>query len=310
MARVKKIDIIENKMIHELQLINLAANSVITSPLATAGEYFLLRTCQRLLLLSFSPLEISSQDKEIYSGVDAYRFLLEIICGLRSQLLGECEIVGQFRKAFQQFLQLKHKNPRLIWVLEKLLKDSKEVRHHHLNNVSQLSYASITRLLLKKHVRHQAVFIMGSGSLACDLIKCLKKRYQIHLTARSEVRALELCREYSLIHIPWDRPHSFLQFPVIINTIGAENTLLFDQQFFSKWKSGVFSEKIFIDLGAPSVIVTAYGKEEGIFRLQDIFEEGNQLSEMKQEKLLTAKMAIEQLGQKRALFCFQSRYSS
>ncbi|MEI8346382.1 MAG: hypothetical protein WCG27_02875 [Pseudomonadota bacterium] len=306
-------------MIHRLKLVNLPAEGIF--PANTTGRHFILRTCQRILVLSFDPLDLlytslpeigaegsiqhhpktAPLEVESYSGPEAYRFLLEVICGLRSQLLGEHEITHQFRQSFQEFLLLRQKNSDLIFILEKLLKDSKEIRHRYLTNVGQQSYAGITRQILNRHAHRQGVLILGSGTMARDLINILRKRYQIHLCARDEAKVKEYCQEFGLIALPWKNDEMLAQFPAIINTIGDEQTILWNHDFFEVWLKGHLPKKIFIDLGAPSVIRTSFGKNENLYRLQDIFEEGVTLNQQKEEKVARARIAIRKMMLTRAI---------
>jgi glutamyl-tRNA reductase len=296
-------------MITQLKLLNLPAERA--CPLIRGqGEFFVLQTCQRYLLLGFEPLpdidpvlvpSLGNSLARIYRGPAAYRFMLEIICGLQSQLLAEQEITSQFRAAFRQYATLPHKDPDLLLVLEKLLKDNKDIRHRYLQGLGQQSYAGICRYLLNKNAPHHAVLILGTGELCLDLIKLLHKRYQIHLSGRNEAVVRELCQRHGLVYIPWKNDAAYAQFPNIINTIGDETTLLWASDFFEAWQAGPFREKIFIDLGIPSVIRTADGVANHVFRLPDLFKIGNTLDEQKKKMVVMAHRYIAQLCTHRAI---------
>src|SRR5690606_32390758 len=109
---------------------------------------FVLRTCQRTLVLAYdrSPFEDRAPvPHTLLSGSDAYLFLLETICGLKSKLIGENEIVGQFKEAYKMYAQSTLKDTRLLAILEKLFKDAKDIRTQYLIGISQKTYASLTR---------------------------------------------------------------------------------------------------------------------------------------------------------------------
>ncbi len=70
---------------------------------------FVMKTCQRTLVLSFGECNVSKPQNtevshEIYHGTEAYTYLLEIICGLKSKLVGENEIVGQFKTSYKEYV--------------------------------------------------------------------------------------------------------------------------------------------------------------------------------------------------------------
>jgi glutamyl-tRNA reductase len=134
-------------MIQNLTVINLKANSA-TSP--SRGDVFILKTCQRTLILGIGEAPFLHLRKnalkedvitDIFEGINAYTFLLETICGLRSEVLAEYEVVSQFKDAYQEFLKLPERHNHLIQVLEKLFSDNKKVRTDHLTEIGQLTYA-------------------------------------------------------------------------------------------------------------------------------------------------------------------------
>src|SRR6185369_1352064 len=85
-------------MLNDLVIINLRANSTEAMPVALTNLQW--QTClRRIVFLHRSELEQRTSSRlESYSGREAYQFLLEVICGLHSPLVGENAVMGQFRK--------------------------------------------------------------------------------------------------------------------------------------------------------------------------------------------------------------------
>jgi glutamyl-tRNA reductase len=111
-----------------------------------ANAPFILKTCQRTVVLSYgNPPRNIPEICEVQNGKLAYQFLLETICGLKSKLIAENEIVGQFKNAYKNFVDNDSKQSELIPILEKLFKDAKEIRSKYLLGISQKTYASIAR---------------------------------------------------------------------------------------------------------------------------------------------------------------------
>jgi len=275
---------------NNLKLIHIPHNNM--APVAMNKKQFVLTTCQRILILSFdfSPFA-ALEDVKTYEAQDAYHFLLETICGLKSRLCAEQEITSQFRAAFAHFCSIEDRDTRLQLIIEKLFKDSKEIRTRYLTHVGQNSYAMVAKRIITEKTNDNSVLLLGSGKLAEDILKVFCKRYQISLSARNSERVSELASQYPISVIEWKDHHQYLRFNTIINTIGA-NQILFDHRFFINWLD---EKKTFIDLGSPSIVTPELGIQNGIIRLETIFEKANCLNQHKEELLLTTKVAIENL---------------
>lgn len=264
---------------------------------------FVLRTCQRTLVLAFNhfPFHHHNIPKHtLVTGQDAYLYLLETICGLKSKLIGENEIVGQFKEAYKIYSSSTIKDTKLLLILEKLFKDAKDIRTQYLIGISQKTYASLTRRHLIQKSKADHVVVVGSGALAEDLINQFKKKAKVSICARNAEKARELAETHGLSVIPWESRAGLSDFPFIANTVGV-NEVLFDEVFFSNWKN--HSHKLFVDLGSPSSIKTSLPLSEGVVRLEDIFNEGAVIESQKQAQIAQAKAAMVSVALKRqALF--------
>ncbi len=287
-------------MLAALKLWNF--NSGTPQPGEPSQHAFILRTCQRTLVLSFEGHPFSTHElpkHELETGAGAYMFLLETICGLKSKLIGENEIVGQFKEAYQIYAAGTLKDTRILHLLEKLFKDAKDIRTQYLIGISQKTYASLTRRHMQR-ARAEHIVIIGSGALAEDLINQFKKKARVAICARNEARVSELAALHSLEVIPWDDRGSLTAQPFIANTVGTDS-VLFDEAFFDAWEEQ--SSRLFVDLGSPSAIRTELGVSSGVVRLDDIFQEGAVVEEQKQAQIALAKAAMLSITQRReALF--------
>ena len=303
-------------MIENLTIINLLANTALST---SSGEVFVLKTCQRTLVLGLGQTPFYHlgdnglrQDKitDVFSGLNAYVFLLETICGLRSEVIAEYEVVAQFREAYQEYAKHPQKNTQIMAILEKLFQDNKKIRTDHLTEIGQLTYAGIARKLIHSRVTSADVLILGSGVLAEDLVKLLKKKHNLFLSARNNNRVSELCSNYAVENLAWGTTESYKsysKFSFIVNTIGNSG-VLFNDEFFNNFFAfdnfndhSPFSQqmKLFIDLGSPSVIETKLTERDGVLRLEDIFRQSAKLNIEKLEKVNRAKETIAQLAENR-----------
>ncbi len=268
---------------------------------------FELRTCQRTLVLSFderpfgpSPLGLHERAE----GGQAYLFLLETICGLKSKLLGENEIVAQFKGAYQEYTSRPGRDGRLLLVLEKLFKDAKEIRSAHLVGLGMKTYASLTRRHFARH-RAERVLILGSGQLAEDLINQFKKRTEVWVAARNPSRVRELVAQHGVKALDWQDKDAWLNHAYIANTIGFEGVLL-DETFFSRWAAR-HAQRLLVDLGSPSCLSTILGAADGVLRLEHILAEGALVEEQKLARLELAREALVETAQRRVRWLEERR---
>lgn len=281
-------------MIDGLELINLPSQSSLRDEDYPGA--FILKTCQRTLILGQGALQ--AQGHELYRGEKAYQFLLQTICGLKSQILAESEITAQFKEGYRNYLKDPYKQGPIINVLEKLFKDAKEIRTRYLLKVGQQSYAGITRKILSSRLpKGRSVLVVGSGALARDVVKLLQKHYEVVVSARNTEKLEQIQTQHQCATRCWSELSMFWEHSTIVNTVGADD-ILFPEGFFNAWVKQ-HDKRHFIDLSSPSVIETDYGKKEGVLRLENIFSHGVLLNEEKQEKLRQAEDAIQSLVKKR-----------
>lgn len=261
---------------------------------------FVLITCQRTIILTTTEFDQEAKDLgKYYTSKEAYHFLLETICGLQSKLKGESEIVAQFKEAFANYLKEDIRSSVILRVLEKLFKDAKEVRKKHLVKIGQQSYAGIMRRIIQSKYETGDVLILGSGQLARDSIKHLMKKYNIYISARNPQKVQALIEEFPNVTIQavdWKDYKTYYKFNSHVNTIGCSSTIFSDEHF----RGHCPANSVFVDLGSPSAIHTDYDKQHGVYRLGDILNHGKVLNEKKTEKIDQAKVAIQDLVERRA----------
>lgn len=277
----------------------------------SAGDGLIIKTCQRTLVIYYfasSHCPMSNIPSEYFHGHPAYSFLLEVLCGLKSKILGENEISNQFKIAYQNYLKLPNRHPQLLDIMEKLFKDAKKIRTDHLKEIGQHSYAGIARKIVQNTPGHgpkSCILLFGSGTLAEEVISQFNKRYKIFICARNQERITKLKEKWPNLQVveqnfsDGECRSNYFKFSIIINTIGTEQTL-FDQSFFEEWRKENNSHGPFIDLGPASVVQTSWSKKEGIYRLKDLFDHGVVLNHSKNEKIKNAKEQVLELSSYRS----------
>lgn len=182
-------------MISDLVIINTKRSSDIVVPKYSFGLQW--ATCLRQINI-FSGAEFSlvrggiRPGQEVFRGVDAYRMLLEVVCGLHSPIIGETEVMGQFRE-----FCAKSDFPATPWgyflrqMTHDLLTDAKRIRHQHLHNQGSQSYGSLAARYLKGI---PSVVFLGAGKLVKEMLPWLVAQAEVTVANRSR-RSAEVLRE-------------------------------------------------------------------------------------------------------------------
>jgi len=120
--------------------------------------------------------DVESED-EIYTGAEAYQFLLETICGLQSPIIGETEVFGQFKAFAAQWVLIE---PGRAPLVQRLLNDAKTLRYRYLSHLGTQSYGS----WLRKSLLSSRVHVLGAGQLAREVLPYLAKQGEVRVHAR------------------------------------------------------------------------------------------------------------------------------
>jgi glutamyl-tRNA reductase len=127
------------------------------------------RTCLREVTFADDADEFARLDGDglhLVEG-DAYRLLLEILCGLQSPMLGETQVMGQFKTFLSS---LDGQQAWLNRLGQRLLTDAREIRTAFLQGLGSRSYGSAVRRYLGDWA--QAV-VIGTGKLANEVLPFL-----------------------------------------------------------------------------------------------------------------------------------------
>lgn len=100
----------------------------------------------------------------VVTGEDAYALILEIVCGLRSPLIGETEVQAQFKQFLASLDPELHAGLRRVG--QRVLGDAKAIRHAYLQGLGTGGYG---RLALGR-VGGSRLAIIGAGALAQDIL--------------------------------------------------------------------------------------------------------------------------------------------
>ena len=135
-------------------------------------------TCLRsLAFVRGTPTFGPKAGDQVFRQREAYEFLLEIICGLHSPIVGETEVFGQFKSFAAAWSSREWGRAPLI---QRLLNDAKAIRSQYLSGIGTQSYGS----WLRKNLSAPQTHVLGAGQLAGEILPYLQKQSEVTVHAR------------------------------------------------------------------------------------------------------------------------------
>ena len=164
-----------------------------------------LSTCNRTEFYSFCPrieikkfdahlehilgrgLEVRKNDQYLFSDNDAFAHLLRVMTGIDSMIVGEPDIFGQVKKAYDNSRSFGYLNSNLDSIFSKSINITKEIRSATNLSKNPVSIASLVEKIILKE-GHSPVLIIGAGDVGKPLLKRLiANGYEVALFNRSKV---------------------------------------------------------------------------------------------------------------------------
>jgi len=221
--------------------------------------------------------EIASYVFSEYQSQRAVSYILSVVVGLESQIVGDTEILGQFKKA----VKFSKTNGLLTGYLERLansaVQAAKEARTttQISNGTVSLSYMAIKFLKELETKRDVKLMLIGLGKFGKSIaqnIKVYLPNYQITLTNRTIEKAEKVALELGIDSVPMDIALSSIRhYDVIISCVHIDNSFLIHREHVSAIKNSL----ICLDLSVPVSIDPSISDISNIkvFGLEDLTKE-------------------------------------
>ncbi len=223
-------------------------------------------------------VEAHAAGYELYTGADAYRFLLQLACGLESEIAGETEILGQVKQAWRDCEAAGGEQARLLrpW-MQRLLQDTKEIRSEYVVGLGSATYGSLVRRLLGG-TSPGPTLLLGAGQLAETILPFLDTG-EVLLWNRGRARAEEMlsrqraAQTQGRVHLldstaaaeelAWRRAHD------VVVCIPADAAR--DATRVQLWRHHGAPDGRVLHLGIDSTAGTPWQQIEGLATLRDLF---------------------------------------
>lgn len=204
-------------------------------------------------------LEVESINMDSFYFLDNHDALVhmsKVASGIDSQVLGEQEILGQFKTALRKAKDINIVSGKLLNLSNKVLEISKKARTKTDIGLNSLSVSGLALKLVKsifEEPAEQNVLIVGAGSLAQSVMNNLYKKgiNKIKSVNRS-VKKIELDNSYEIISLSLDALHDELELAdVVIASSVTELPIIGKGAIENALGKRKNKPMLLIDLGVP-----------------------------------------------------------
>ncbi|MCX8156923.1 MAG: glutamyl-tRNA reductase [Verrucomicrobiae bacterium] len=217
-----------------------------------AQEAVLVCTCNRTELYAHTPApapeafgallrffhEFTGQQEVVeeafyqYAEPQSLEHLFKVAAGLDSMVLGETEILGQLKKAYELALEGRFTGPRLNKAFQRAFNTAKYLRTHTHIQRGSISVASVGVELAEKifdTLRGRVVMVLGAGDTSEKAARALLSRgaKSVLVSNRSYERAVALAQELGGRAVRFDDwAAEFAAVDIVISSTAAPHYIL------------------------------------------------------------------------------------
>ena len=229
--------------------------------------YVLLETCLRVeIYMESENIELVKQKFNIgplfvkKSGIEAVKYLFDVVCGFNSIIKGEDSILSQVRNSFLKSMEEKHTTKTLNVIFNKAIEVGKKFRHKSQVSKNAMSLEAIALKFIREHfdtLEDKRIFIVGTGEMAVAILNIFTRNNinNIVMTNRSRTRVLELKEKYNIDIVDFNERYTEVEkSDIIISATSAPHLVLIEEKMKDL---NMTKEKIFLDLAVPRDIDTS-----------------------------------------------------
>jgi glutamyl-tRNA reductase len=200
-----------------------------------------------------------------YFGYDCFTHLAHVTAGLDSAIIGETEIQGQVKQAYESAAVFSRLPSNLHFMFQKGLKIGKQIRSNFQLHSSMPSLSSVilqTGGTFFPDFQNRRVLFVGASKVNEKILRHLKSRGVENLTLcnRSHNNAEIVGKQENVKILEWSSLHLCNEYDLVIFGTKAPGVLLTKKDVHLP--SG--SRKLIIDLSVPRNVEVEIGKISGI----------------------------------------------
>jgi glutamyl-tRNA reductase len=208
----------------------------------------------------------------VHEGADALRHLFGVTAGMDSMVLGETEITGQVKQAYEAAHAARLTGGVLNRVFQKALNTAKEVRTHTNIQRGATSVGSVAVELAERifgpALTDQRVIILGAGQMGETVVRHLAKKgaKSVLVSNRNFERAEALAGEFGGRAVRFDeRLAAMAEADIVVASTGCPQVLLHRADVEQLMRARRNRPLFLIDISVPRNIATDVQSVDGAY---------------------------------------------
>ena len=204
-------------------------------------------------------------------NLDGVRHLFRVASSLDSMVLGEPQILGQLKDAFQSFNEADLTGKLLHPLFTRAFSTAKRVRTETsvASNAVSVSYAAVE---LAKHIfedlSKQTVMVIGAGEMAELAVRHFMRNgiSELFVTNRTFLSAAKLAEKFQGLAVPFEHLERHLhQADIILSSTGARDFIITKEMVKNCLRRRRGRSMFFIDIAVPRDIDPEINELNGTF---------------------------------------------
>jgi glutamyl-tRNA reductase len=305
-----------------LSVAEQAVGTILAELLARfGGEALVLSTCNRLevyvspdaamapggltsFLSEWHRLDPATIRPNLYEHRDgeAVRHLFRVACGLDSLVIGEAQIGGQVKRAYELASQAAAAGPLLHGLFQHARFAGKRIRRETGIARGHASVSSVAVDYVRQvfaHFHDKTVLVIGAGKMGGLTLKHLQALapHRILVTNRSPERAKDVAAGCGGEPVPWEKLDEVLaRADIVLSTTGASEPIMTRQRFAGILARRTAGPMVILDIAVPRDFDPAIhdGDQVCLFNIDDLHRIREQVLAERLKHVSPAEVIVEQ----------------
>lgn len=219
------------------------------------------------------PVEDVRDDVVVLENDEVVQHLFSVAASLESMVVGEAQILGQVKQAYELAGQFDCTGPLMHHLFQSALRVARRVHgetalHRHRVSIPSVAIADFASRIFERF-DDKRVLVIGAGKMAQETLQYLTDAGAKHLVIlnRDYDRALELAEEWHGLPAPWTAlADELARADMVVSTTGADRPIVNLEEYQREVSRRRHQRPLFIlDLAVPRDFDPAIGEELGVY---------------------------------------------